>query len=160
MDNHGLLSLTQTLATAMHEVTAERKLAARWSWHVTPLIFPESRCPYCSVVIRSPYIWFLSGTNLNILLGAFEPKKDTKIVLIDPSHPHTMGGGRICLGSHTNGAALFASGPNLRDLPLGFGRTACWVNKYWGPHYCAQLEAEVKKFDYDSGYSLTKDIIR
>ena len=160
MDNHGLLNLTRQLAMGMHEVVEARKANKLWFWNATPIAFPESKCPYCKEVIRSQYIWFMQGMKLNLLLGAFKPEEGKKVRLVSATHPHSMGGQSVCIGSHPNGAALLATGPNMRDIPLGAGKTALWINKYWGPHWCSNLEKEIISHDSWNDRKLMGELIK
>lgn len=139
MDHHGLLALTRALTLNLQQAHRERvEGPANWTWALTPVIYPESRCPYCHNVTRSPGIWCLSYNSEQWrLMGAFFPKAGGKLELIQPSHPHDTGGGYLCLGSNRDGVALLSSVPNIHDAPMGRYSIPKWLKKYWD-HSCPQ----------------------
>src|SRR5678809_994728 len=118
MDHHELLTVTRRLVLACHTTQTRRATASpEWEFTVTPVLYPESKCPYCLSVIRSPGIWFLTDSNLYRLLGALFPTQSGPVKLVQPSHPHDTGGGYLCLGRNRDGIALLSSPPNLLDVP-------------------------------------------
>ena len=157
MDHYGLLRTVTLLTQATHEASLARKDAVpRWKWKATPVIFPESKCPYCATTIRSNMIWFLGEERLSRLYGAIQPKRGGRVKLEQPFHPHHTGGGYLCLGGHPHGIALFSNPPNLRDLPMGREFTAKWVNKYWG-HYCKEMTLHLLSYGF---YAEEKELIK
>ena len=135
MDNYGLLTLARQFSTTLHTLSKEKHSAPiTWAWAATPVIIPESKCPFCLRPIRSKAIWFLSGVTHNRLCGIL--KLDSKKVeLVQPNHPHHTGSGYLCLGRNMDGIALLASMPNLMDAPMGSRHIPKWLKKYWD-HPC------------------------
>lgn len=140
MDHNGLLRLLRAATLECNKVVACRsgKEAVNWEWAVTPIMYPESRCPYCHDPIRSPGIWFLKGPNHSRLAGAIFPQPNGKVVVVNPSHPHDICGGQLCLGSHATGIAVFMAEANLRDTPMGSHYIPRWLKRYWR-HDCKEM---------------------
>ena len=147
MDNYGLLTLLRQLDSVITTIGAEaRDAPTTWTWNATPVVMPESKCPYCLAPIRSKAIWFLGGNKHERLLGIL--KLDSKKVeLIYPNHPHDIGGGHLCLGKNTDGIALLASTPNTMDAPMGRWHIPMWLKEYWG-HPCMKAREYLR----DNGY--------
>ena len=133
MDHHELITFTRKLMSETQRFAQERGLSRTWAWEYTPLVFPETHCPWCQVVLRSPYIWFLRGEKLEYLVGVIEPKQGERIRLIHPGHPH--GGTPLCLGRNLTGAALISSTVNLGDCSMTGIRIPIWFKNHWR-HTC------------------------
>lgn len=140
MDHHGFLTAFRTISAVAQQVQVQRKesINTTWSWAGTPVMYPESKCPFCKGVIQSQGIWLFDGLRQERLIGALFPTEGGKIQLVMPSHPHDTGGGYICFGGHPNGAAVLASAPNLSDVPMGKFYVPRWIKRYWG-HECKQM---------------------
>jgi len=135
MDNYGLLALSRQLNTVLASISMIKNSAPpTWEWAATPVVMPESKCPFCLKPVRSNAIWFLDGPNNYRLLGILDLAK-TKVELVFPNHPHNNGGGYLCLGKNTDGVALLASTPNILDAPMGAKFIPRWLHIYWG-HHC------------------------
>lgn len=151
MDHHELLGTLRRVSLACNNTYAKRVgTNPEWSWELTPIVFPESLCPFCKKAIRSNGIWFFRGPRQEQLIGALFPTQGGTAKLIQPSHPHDTGGGFLCLGRNLTGAALLASMPNMQDIPIGSHRVATWIAKYW-QHKCA--EGEKYQVGACAGYS-------
>jgi hypothetical protein len=114
--------------------TEKRNAPVTWSLAATPVILPESRCPFCLCAVRSNAIWFLTGAKRERLIGILE-MDSAKVQLTQPNHPHHTGGGFLCLGRNLDGIALLASTPNILDAPMGSRFIPKWLYRYWG-HKC------------------------
>lgn len=138
MDHHGLLVLTRTLTQRMYGVgEAVRMNRPYWKWRYTTVVQPESRCPFCLGVMRSPYIWFLSGLRNNKLHGILDVESG-KPSIKWTDHPHALdNSGQLCLGGFTNGIDLLCSPANLNDTPMGSSRIPTWQKLYWN-HECQE----------------------
>jgi hypothetical protein len=140
VDHHGLLTLIRQLNTVLTNIdTAKRTGPYKWNWNVTPVIYPESHCPFCRSIIRSNGIWFFKGPRYEILVGAIFIPPDKKVTLIQPGHPHDTGGGLLCLGRNETGISLLASTPNLNDTPMGRYSIPMWLKEYWNKHDCKNM---------------------
>ena len=137
MDNYGLLNLSRQLGASLTALAAEKHNAPKkWAWAATPVIMPESKCPFCLQPIRSRAIWFLSGENHERLMGILKLDSE-KVELVHPNHPHNTGGGYLCLGKNADGIALLASTPNILDAPMGVRFIPKWLKRYWD-HPCVK----------------------
>ena len=137
MDHYGLLTLARTVTTNLRQIESKRVGDNTWKWTVTPVIFPESHCPYCSGVIRSPYIWFLEGTKYENFVGILNPNDiNKKVVLGYASHPH--GGRPACLGKNPDGIALLASTVNINDSGMPRALVPKWLKVHWN-HDCRAM---------------------
>lgn len=137
-----------TVLTGIHQVRTTG--APEWQWRGTPVIYPESKCPFCNTAIRSNGIWFLRGIKHEYLTGALFPATNAKVQLIQPSHPHDTGGGALCLGKNATGIELLAGTPNLRDCPMGSGYIPRWQKRYWNRHDCPEGREYIKHWSYGS----------
>ena len=136
MDHHGLLTLTRALSVAFEVTQVKRQGPPDWSWAVTPVVYPESHCPFCKAVVRSPGVWCLrKNEGVWQLVGAFFPRHGGKLTLVSPSHPHDTGGGYLCIGYNRDAVALLASTPNILDAPMGHWKIPQWLKEYWN-HQC------------------------
>jgi hypothetical protein len=138
MDHYGLLGVARQLTLACNEVHIKRNsLVCDWEWAGTPVLYPETHCPFCLQVVRSNGIWFFSGTNQDRLVGVIMLDQPT-VKMVFPSHPHDTGGGYLCFGKYGNktGIELLASTPNIGDSPRGAWRIPMWLKQYWNGHVC------------------------
>lgn len=153
MDHHGFLTLFRYAAfIAQQKQLVRNSNKTEWRWNGTPVIYPESLCPFCSHVIRSPGVWLLTDNGqykYGKLIGAFFPTDKGKISLIMPSHPHDTGAGHLCLGKNPDGIALLASMPNIYDSPMGKDNIPKWIAKYWG-HKCKEMVVRLKDWGAES----------
>ena len=150
MDHHGFLTVFRAVAASAQQVQANTTTRT-WSWVGTPVIYPESRCPFCRHVVRSPGIWLLANGNYlknDKLVGALFPTRGGKIKLVMPSHPHDTGGGYLCLGRNADGVALLASTPNIDDSPMGKFMIPRWLAMYWN-HKCKEMVKYLKLYGED-----------
>ena len=138
MDHHGFLTISRQVNTALLNIKGRAMtLPPQWTWVGTPVICPETHCPFCRNVVRSNGIWFFRGAKQEKLIGAIFPGlPGEKVTLIFPDHPHNTGGGILCLGRNLSGIALLASMPNVRDCPMGSYYIPRWLKRYWGRHVC------------------------
>jgi hypothetical protein len=144
MDHHGLLTLTRQLNITLTSINTVRSTnSPEWKWKATPVLFPESHCPFCLEVIRSEGIWFLrdemNGRKEKLVGAIFPGAPGHKVTLIQPSHPHDTGGGLLCLGKNASGIALLASTPNVYDSPMGKYYIPRWLKRYWNKHDCGEM---------------------
>ena len=144
MDHHGLIALARAITFDLQAVRQSRVQETQWFWQATPVIFPESHCPWCNGVMRSPYIWFLQGEKYEKLIGAFKPIAGGKVDLVYPSHAH--GGAPLCLGHNPNGIALLASTVNLADCFMPKTCIPKWLKTYWD-HRCEPMRAFLNEYD-------------
>lgn len=135
MDHHGFLNTIRVLSTTLRDVQYKRQNSLEWNWAGTPLMFPETICPFCHGVARSPYIWLIEEKPKPRLIGVVKTTSEGKIGIAYANHPHCTGGGYLCLGNHANVYNLFASAPNLDDCPFGTRRIPMWLRTYWD-HRC------------------------
>ncbi len=138
MDRHGLLTITRRLDQACH--IAQRKKAHveyNWEWMCTALYYPESKCPFCKAIIKSPYIWLLKGDRQNQLVGILHPGQGRKACITRHAYAHMLNDTDLCLGSHLNGISLIGSPINLRGTSLGRFRIPWYLKKHWN-HTCYQ----------------------
>lgn len=137
MDHHGLLTLVRSLGIQLQNVRREREITHRWSYVETPVFFPESRCPYCNEVIRSPGIWFLKGDKFQFLVGVLIPREGGHPRLQQPYHPH--GATPFCLGRNRDGIELLSSPVNIRDCSMALENIPHWIRQWWD-HSCDYMD--------------------
>lgn len=155
MDHHGLLILTRQVQTTLTGIRQVRPSnISEWNWHVRPVLYPESRCPFCLEVIRSNGIWFFTNPLWDKLIGMVLLEQGKRFELIQPSHPHDTGGGFLCLGKNDTGIELLASTPNLRDTPMGPLLIPRWLKRYWNRHTCEQSRAYIQEYATHSNHLL------
>jgi hypothetical protein len=149
MDHHGLINLSRTILTEVTQKIQRDISIHTWGWDATPVIQPESHCPFCSMVIRSPFIWFLNGANNTNLIGVLPiNRKNSKFVLHYPSHPHS--GRPFCLGKNKTGVEVLLSTVNLDDSSMPRVYIPCWIAKYWA-HKCLAMYDYINNLnDYDT----------
>lgn len=146
MDHHGFLTVMREVMQVMTEAQLARNHAApTCRWVCRPLVFPESKCPYCSAIIRSNSIWFLH-TQFSRLLGIIKVGQGLSWKLLPPSHPHMLApNGDLCLGTNSTVAELFMSPPNLYDCPMGAPNVPNWLYTYWD-HKCKEMAILVREY--------------
>lgn len=137
MDHHGFLNVVRVVSMTLRDTRHKRESQTDWAWAVTPIVFPEARCPFCHEVARSPYIWLIEEHPKPRLVGAFKPMMGGKLEVVQPGHPHDTGGGYLCIGNHANVFSLFANEPNMGDCPMGTYRVPNWYKRYWN-HTCVE----------------------
>jgi hypothetical protein len=141
MDHYEFLALTRHASQEMLKSSRARVESTAWGLVGQPLFYPESRCPFCKTVVRSPYVWIIQEMTdraIPRLLGAFLPQADGRVTVVQPSHPHDTGGGYLCRGQHDTVWGLLASAPNLNDCPMGQFRVPLWLKRYWNHPNCAE----------------------
>ena len=143
-----LIGVTRTLSMATQQLHAARRSNATWEWAATPVFFPESHCPYCKGIMRSPGIWFLSGERYNRLHGVLIPRQGGKVELLPPRHAHELSCGILCLGLARDGIALLSNTPYLGNLGMPRITIPWWINTYWH-HYCPQMVTYLKDQGWD-----------
>ena len=146
-----LIGLTRTLNVTTQQMQADRNTCTTWELAATPVFFPESHCPYCKGIIRSPGIWFLGGENYNRLYGVLIPQQGGKVELLPSRHAHELGQGYLCLGRAPTGIALLSNTVFLGNLGMSPSVVPWWLNKYWR-HYCSQMVAYLEEQGY--GYKI------
>jgi hypothetical protein len=150
MDHHGLLTTLYAVNHACLQAHAARRATVKtWNWAASPVIRPETRCPFCETIVRSEGIWFLEQTIKDRLVGMLPLNQGQQVKIIQPGHPHDTGGGYLCLGKNATGVELLASTPNINDAPMGTWRIPKWLFDYWG-HWCepAALYLRAREVDY------------
>lgn len=149
MDNYGLLTLLQGLQQEIQGVVAKRKLEGR-KWRLQPgvVVFPETRCCFCNIVLRSNGIWIFSGApQYRHLVGMIMVQRNGRVSLRYPGHPHLMHSetsGTLCLGNALTGMDLLASPVNIRDCPRGLDFARAWYRRTWN-HDCPQAARRINE---------------
>lgn len=146
MDHHGVLRIVRSIGIQLQNVRREREIDHKWSYVETPVIFPESKCPYCEKVMRSPCIWFFRGLNYNYLVGAMKPEYGRTARLIQPGHPH--GTSPICLGRNPDGISMLTNMINIRDCSMPLEMIPEWINRWWD-HGCPEMRTYLVRYGYD-----------
>jgi len=150
MDHHELLSTLRQFSTKCHTVKQlkeRHRTTPSWGFESDVIMFPESHCPFCLAIVRSPGIWFISKVKPNEyirLLGVLMPNR---VGLIQASHPHDSGGGYLCLGKNATAVDLLHSTPNLNDSPMGWWYVPRWLRRYWN-HDCQESRERLKRSIY------------
>lgn len=147
MDHYGFLNVFRAVDLTLRDVQYKRdNTKGYWKLAITPLVFPEMRCPFCKIALRSNYVWLISDMPHPRLHGAFKPEGGKKYCVFQPSHPHDCGGGALCRGKHNTVAELFAAGVNLDDCPMGTYRVPRWFKEHFN-HTCKEAR------DYLASYA-------
>jgi hypothetical protein len=139
MDRHGLLRICHKVNRAFHDTQVRRIVQAyEWEWDCTAVVYPESKCYFCKGVIRSPLVWLLRGTHLDILIGQLYFEAGKPVCLLHISHAHMMTSKQLCLGKNANGVDLLSSvvcpdGASINQICI-----PSWYKRYWN-HDCLKM---------------------
>lgn len=138
MDHHEFLRLFHRVT---HSMQLKRRAAAimRWDWACTPVVRPESRCPYCNSIVVSPYIWFLDSDKRRFIF-TLPIREGAKLMI--PVHPHAASvNGTICRGSHPDGVSVLMNPVTVGQTYLSPAEIPRWYHIYWN-HTCAPTQQQ------------------